>query len=328
MNLYQMINPLTDEARIEARARAAAIVAKSLGAMPSREQFQNMTVGKYPAWVNRLIMALCVFVLVAAFVPSAIRLYAIGSETFAQAIDDDTSAMAAGLAVVIMAETAQILFSLAAAVLATSTPMSRRLLYVSMAAATLLALVGNAQVSLPGHWTNPFAYLEALLPPLLVLSTAYVLKEQMLHAIEQRHSNERAYQAAYNQWQHANASPEQHPRYMSALANALRDALKDHNARGSGATVRKETMADFTTEHWKALVYREMKADEWYGESGSTLPEPPPLPSRNNSQTDEGEPPQPPPPFGSYRPTQADPVFMPMIESANGHGGKNGMVKN
>jgi hypothetical protein len=327
MNLYQMINPLSDEARIQARARAAAIVAKSLGDAPTREQFQHITASRYPAWVNQLIMALCVFVLLAAFVPSAIRLYAIGSQTFAQAIADDPSAMAAGIAVVIMAETAQILFSLAAAVLATSTVTSRRLLYTSMAAATLLALVGNAQVSLPGHWTNPFAYLEALLPPLLVLSTAYVLKEQMLNAIEQRHSNERAYQTAYNTWLQSSASPEQNPRYMSALANALRDALKEHNARGTGATARKEVMTDLTTDHWRALVYRELRADEWYGDSVATLPEPPPLPTRNNSEP-EGEPPQPPRPFGSTALTQADPVHMPMIKNANGHGGKNGMVTN
>jgi hypothetical protein len=326
-NLYQAINPLTDEARIEARARAAAIVAKSLGEMPSREQFSNTHVGKYPAWVNRLIMALCVFVLVAAFVPSAIRLYAIGSQTFAQAIGDAASATAAGVAVVIMAETAQILFSLAAAVLASSTPTSRRLLYASMAAATVLALVGNAQVSLPGHWTNPFAYLEALLPPLLVLSTAYVLKEQMLNAIEQRHSNERAFQTAYNGWQTAQSSPEQDPRYMSALANALRDALKLHNAKGSGATARKELMQDLTTDHWRALVYRELIADEWYGDSGSALPEPPPLPNRNNSEP-EGEPLiEPPPPFGNYRPTLDAHVLTPMsvlagesVSNGNGNG--------
>jgi hypothetical protein len=322
MNLYQTINPLTDEQRIAARSRAAAIVAKELGSAPSREQFQHITASRYPGWVNQLIMALCVFVLIAAFVPSAIRLYAIGSQTFAQAIEDDASATAAGIAVVIMAETAQILFSLAASVLATSTVTSRRLLYASMAAATVLALVGNAQVSLPGHWTNPFAYLEALLPPLLVLSTAYVLKEQMLNAIEQRHANERAYQQAYNSWQQASAAPEQHPRYMSALANSLRDALKDHNARGSGATARKEIMVDLTTDHWRALVHRELKADEWFGGIEAALPEPPQLP-RNNSAL-EGEPPQEPPrPFGytAAESGKADPVSMLMNAPANGHGG-------
>ena len=232
-NELQQLAMLTDEQRIEAKQRAVTIVQKENGDAPNRDKFQNVTVSKYPAWVNRLIMVLCAFVLIAAFVPSAIRLYAIGSQTFSQAIADTASATAAGLAIVIMSETAQILFSLAVAVLnTTSSATSRRLLYASMGAATILALVGNAQISLPGHWTNPFAYLEALLPPLLVLSTAYVLKEQMLVAIEARHANERAYQEALSHWQMSNATPDRHPRYMSALANALRDAIKDVNGKG------------------------------------------------------------------------------------------------
>lgn len=326
MNIYQQINPLSDEQRIEAKQRAVAIVQKENGDAPSRDKFQNITVAKYPAWVNHLIIVLCAFVLIAAFVPSAIRLYAIGSQTFAQAIDDQASAMAAGLAVVIMAETAQILFSLAAAVLATTTPTSRRLLYASMAAATILALVGNAQVSLPGHWTNPFAYLEALLPPLLVLSTAYVLKEQMLHAIEQRHANERAYQEAYNAWANANGKPEAHPRYMSALANALRDALRESNAKGSGATVRRELMATFTNEHWKALVIRELSADEWYSSDNQTLPTPPALTAVQPAQAPEPQPkeelPAPPPrPFGNIATVSAwvDPAFTATTPNGNGH---------
>lgn len=263
-SVLQQINPLPDETRLDAQARARAIVLKAAGEPPHRDQYQHLTASKYPIWVNRLIIALCVFVLVAAFIPSAIRLYAIGSQTFAQAISDSASATAAGIAIVIMAETAQILFSLAAAILNNSSKTSRRLLYASMAAATILALVGNAQVSLPGHWTNPFAYLEALLPPLLVLSTAYVLKEQMLQAIEQRHSNERAFQEALNNWKTASSQPEKHPRYMPALANALRDAIRDANSKGTGSKARQELMSQLETIHWKALVQRELIAENWY----------------------------------------------------------------
>jgi hypothetical protein len=263
-DIYRQLHPLTDEARIEAKQRAARVVQLDLGNAPDRAHFQHITASKYPAWVNRLILALCVFVLIAAFIPSAIRLFFIGSATFAQAIDDTTSATAAGIAIVIMAETAQVLFSLAAAVLNTTSHTARRLLFASMGAATVLALVGNAQVSLPGHWQNPFAYLEALLPPLLVLSTAYVLKEQMLSSIEQRHANERAYQEALDGWQASSARPEAHPRYTSALANALRDALKELNGRGAGATARRELMQTLTVEDWRALVRREMQAEEWY----------------------------------------------------------------
>jgi hypothetical protein len=73
--------------------------------------------------------------------------------------------------------------------------------------------------------------LEAIAPPLLVLSTAYVLKEQMLEAIELRHANERAYQEAVNEWQGATINPDAHSRWMQFYANALRDALRKTNHR-------------------------------------------------------------------------------------------------
>ena len=113
---------------------------------------------------------------------------------------------------------------------------------------------------LPGHMHSPFAWLEAIAPPLLVLSTAYVLKEQLLESIETRHANERAYQEAVNLWQTATANPESHPGWMQFYANALRDALRKSNSR------RKETLAALNTGHWRALVYRELQADNWYTE--------------------------------------------------------------
>ena len=265
LDLFRTLTPLTDERRIEARTRARSIVTLDAGMMPQRADYDHHTQAKYPQWVNRLIIGLCVVVLAAAFAPSAIRLYAIGSSTFAAAIPHAASAIAAGIAMVIMAETAQILFSLAVAVMDAS-KTAKRLLYLSMFGATVLALVGNGQVSLPGHELNPFAWLESFMPPLLVLSTAYILKEQMLTAIAQRHANTQAYQEAVNVWNMANAQPEKHPRYMSALANALRDALKDENAKGTGATARRETMASLDTEAWKRLVKRELLADDWYSD--------------------------------------------------------------
>ena len=132
--------------------------------------------------------------------------------------------IAVGIATVLTAEIGQVVFSLALATLGT-TPSARRLLYSSMGIATAIALVGNVQVALPGHAESPFAWLEAIAPPLLVLSTAYVLKEQMLEAIELRHANERAYQEAVNDWQRATINPEAHSQWMQFYANALRDAL-------------------------------------------------------------------------------------------------------
>jgi len=80
----------------------------------------------------------------------------------------------------------------------------------------------------------------------------------MLEAIEQRHANERAYQEAINDWQRAAVNPEAHPRWMQFYANALRDALRKANSR------RRETVEALTHGDWRALVYRELQADNWY----------------------------------------------------------------
>jgi hypothetical protein len=40
-------------------------------------------------------------------------------------------------------------------------------LYSSMAISTILALTGNVQTALPGHTQSPFAWLEAIAPPLV-----------------------------------------------------------------------------------------------------------------------------------------------------------------
>jgi hypothetical protein len=92
----------------------------------------------------------------------------------------------------------------------------------------------------------------------LVLSTAYVLKEQMLESIEMRHANERAYQEAINEWQRSAINPEAHPRWMQFYANAIRDALRKGNSR------RREAVEALTNGDWRALVYRELQADNWY----------------------------------------------------------------
>jgi hypothetical protein len=88
---------------------------------------------------------------------------------------------------------------------------ARRLLIISMMLATIISLVGNVQLALPGHENSPFAWLEALAPPIIVLATAFVIKEQILEAIEVRHANERAYQVALNDWKMATSTPENHP---------------------------------------------------------------------------------------------------------------------
>ena len=129
-----------------------------------------------------------------------------------------------------------------------------------MGMCTSVALAGNIQVVVLGHGQTVFAWLEAVVPPLVVLSTAYVLKGQMLETIEHRYTTERAYQTALADWQAAAAEPEQLSGWSQFYANALQDVLRKTNAR------RKEILAAMTQDDWRRAVYREMQADLWYEE--------------------------------------------------------------
>jgi hypothetical protein len=251
------IRPLTQEQRQAARKAAQDAVIRAIGIKPTREQFTYPTISKYPPAITRLISGLCLVLLLAAFTPSAIRLYVIGSQTFGQAVSSSVAMTAVGLATVLSAEVGQVVFSLALATMGTS-QSSRRLLYSSMAISTILALTGNIQIALPGHTQSPFAWLEAVAPPLIVLSTAYVLKEQVLESIEQRHADERAFREALAEWQTDTANPEDYPQWVQVYANALRDALRKANNR------RQETLSQMTRDDWRVAVTREMEADLWY----------------------------------------------------------------
>jgi len=251
------IRPLTQEQRQTARKAAHEAIIRAIGTKPTREQFTYTTISKYPPAITRLISGLCLVLLLAAFTPSAIRLYVIGSQTFGQAVGSSAAMTAVGLATVLSAEVGQVVFSLALATLGTSR-VSRRLLYASMAITTILSLMGNIQISLPDHMNSPFAWLESVAPPILVLSTAYVLKEQALESIERRHANEHAFQAALTDWQIAVSDPEDHPQWLQFYANALRDALRKTNNR------RQEALSQMTQDDWKSAVTQEMQADQWY----------------------------------------------------------------
>jgi hypothetical protein len=90
------LRPLTQEQRQAAYQAARQAVIRSIGPRPIREQFAHHTVSKYPPSVTRLISVLCIILLLAAFTPSAIRLYVIGSQTFGQAVSHSVAKTAVG----------------------------------------------------------------------------------------------------------------------------------------------------------------------------------------------------------------------------------------
>ena len=267
-DVLEKMRPLTQDERLQARQKARAHVVAVIGTRPSRDEFSERSVSRYPHYVMYSIIGLCLIALMAAFTPSAIRLYHIGSETFLQSIDHQPSARIVGLSIVLMAELSQVVFSLSLAILGTSRT-SRYLLYFGMFIATLIALVGNAQVALPDHWQNPFAWLEALAPPLIVLSLSYILKEQMLQTIETRHTNEVAFQEVLREYEALAGKPEEHPAWMRYYANSIRDELMKANRRKKSLDINAIPVTG-----WRVLVSREMQAEDWFSSGVVVAAEP------------------------------------------------------
>lgn len=277
-NALELLRPLTQEERMQAMQNAKDSLRRSFGDAPKYEQYAMQYASKHPAGVRRTVTVLCIIVLSAAFALSAMRLYYIGSETFGASIPDAHSMVIAGIATVLLAEAAQLVSTLALAMFG-ETRSARYILYATASGATCIALVGNAQVALPGHASNAFAYLDAFVPPLLVIGIGHILKYQWLHSIEQKHEINQKYDHALEQWQgRVNADALKHEDWMTFYANALRDELRRVNARipAARAALPKLDIAD-----WRALIQREIGADQWFVPSTpQVVVSTPPAPAR------------------------------------------------
>lgn len=255
------IPPLTPEQRIEARQAAAAWVVQSKGKRPQRSDFDRHTASTYPPAVTRTIRLLALIVLVAAFTPSAIRLHEIGSRTFQAGVSGAYTSAAdlVGLTTILLAETGQVVFSLALATF-TGSRKARWYLYFGIAISTIIALTGNIELALLDNLGSPFAWLESIAPPLIVLSTAYVLKEQFLETIQQRHADQRAFEEATNNYLDATRDPESDPIFTKYFAEAIK--LAHASKRGQVRQAR-----ELTREQWIAVVNREMYEESWWMET-------------------------------------------------------------
>jgi len=268
---------LTEAERLDARDIARQNVIRRYGDKPQRADFEQHTDRQYPAYVVRIVTAIMVLLLVAAFIPSALRLWRIAHDTFAQTVTDSASKTAVGWAFILLAESGQIGFTLAAGVLAIERRSERRMLYIAALISTLIALVGNVQLALGHRWltgtlSDPFATLEAAAPPVLVILAATVLKHLMLDDIARRHANERAYQTALAEWQALTAEPEESPHWQSVYANALRTKLIEVNSSGRGKSEREAVMQQMGRADWRRLVMHELQADDWFEMAADSAP--------------------------------------------------------
>lgn len=264
MNPEIKLRSLTTVQRSQAKERAVKMTLREIGDKPTFAQFENTTVGKYPpALVNR-VTRLAYWFLVAAFIPSAIRLFAIGYETFNHNIESKLLAGLVATCIVALAEIGAILFTLAFAVLPVHR-LTRVLLISAMLVSVAISLIGNYTFALYGQHVNAFAWLEALGPPSLTLITAYILKEVGLDAIRRRHADKVSFELALTDWQQQIETVESHRHYMHNLANALWDALVAKNRSLTDGL-------EFDAAEKSHYVRFELQQDNWYQDIAQPTP--------------------------------------------------------
>lgn len=162
---------------------------------------------KYPRKIVALTIVLCCVVLIASFLPSAFRLHVAGTSTFCESIVSDPNQRAienaesaesilqgreiadadggtggntfgdircqiAGYSMILLSEIGLIVFFLSLPVLTDGTSKTagtRRILYFGILASSVIAIAGNLHITEPWNHGYFFAWLEAILPPILVM---------------------------------------------------------------------------------------------------------------------------------------------------------------
>lgn len=250
-HVYERVNALTEDQRAAAQDRARRRIA---GAEPKLADFERTSFVKYPPqvvfWINRMAEA----VMLAAFVPSALRIFIAAFAIFAHGVPSIPAAVLVGLTSILLAEVGQVVFTLARA----TSEEGKNWLAVGAFTCTLYALVGNAHVSEPWDHGYAFAWLEAFAPPALVLIAAHVRKTQILHSVEARHDAQRSFTDALIAWHLRVENAHEHHSWMRLYANALKDAFRSADKR-----VTKQWLT-VTDDEWAQLIERELAADRWY----------------------------------------------------------------
>lgn len=267
---FYKVNALLEEQRnaaYEAARNAIAGPEPTQGTQPTLDDYRKRNAGRYSPAMLITIDVLVAFLMIVAFFMSAIRIHATAL-TGAQSLfaNDIASQYWTALFVVLLAETCQIVFSVAFAT--TESYWHKGAYAIGAAFGTLIALYGNGAKAEQGI-SHELSLLVTYVPPVLTLIAAQVLKSHMLHAIENRRDANAKYEIALDEWQrnyddalaqwttrYSNASD--HAEWTTQLANALRNALRVAN-RQSKAVLREVTNAD-----WHALVMRERNASEWW----------------------------------------------------------------
>lgn len=259
MNIY---HPTTQQ-RIDARNRAKELVVTMAGTKPTPDEFQENHVSKYPPAVVNAVLILCGVALLAAFYPSAMRLYEAGKESFYHSIPNENKARAAGISLIVMAELTLLICNLALAVIM-ATSIYRVALNAGSIISTAIALVGNIQIGLWNQTESPIAWLETIAPPLLVVILSFVLKGVLLTRISETHQWQTTFKQALDRWQQDVRNAEHSPRFRQVYANELKALYVAINSEGRGRSDRLNYLQALSSQGWSSLVKAALNEDVWY----------------------------------------------------------------
>ncbi len=255
---------LTEVQRLAAYERARKWAA---GPRPKLSSNLDSAPSKYPRQVIGLVLVLCFILLIAAFIPSAIRLHKSGSQEFCQALDS-TSELCniVGISTVLTAEIGSLVFILALSVVESVAAIKlgrikfdlvRSLLWASALSCVLMAVVGNAHIGRPWQTGILFDWLVTFIPPVLVLSVGYVLKDLLLQTIATRHKRLYEYERRLDIHLKLLEEPEQATKWLKNYSTALKEALQRANKR----TIEKLQL--LSRDEWEALIVFEMQEANW-----------------------------------------------------------------
>lgn len=300
--MLDKITPLSSDERIAAAAKARDQLRSAYSAAPTRESFYAVPVGDYPQWISTVTGVLLLVIFAAATVLSMFRIYNAGVKAFNHAITgQEAQAAIAGISSILLAESLMIASVLAASIYFKG--RQRWLMVIPGSLGALIALSGNLQV----QPKDLFGWLDAITPPIAVMFISLIAERVILSRARVRQEQERQYQAAAALFKTAEHDPENHPKWSQFKAQAYRDAIVAKNARRADFKAIRDQL---TQHHWKVLVNREIKLEDWYT---SDQEQDTPLLDGSETAFQAGSRP------GSSRPALAAPVHIPTAPHANGH---------
>jgi hypothetical protein len=240
---------LTESKRLEARALARANLLARLGGEPTREQFKDYAQNEYPAFLRYMaIIGLALIALTTGWI-SAVRLYQAGYDHAAEF--PRLVRISIGASTPLGAEALIIIATITAAIYLSGT--KRLISLIPILAGAILAFVGNWAISNPN---TTFGWVEALFPPIAVLSVGFLAEIIILPEMARQGKNENAFQLARVEWKHLSDHIEEHPDWMRTYATALWDTWR----KGRKA----EWLDEITEVQRNEIVWREIQSDEWF----------------------------------------------------------------